>query len=219
MKKLVAKIDVKYLLTAFYFVFYLLGFFLIEHVLHPHHYHILTTPLDYQIPFCEWMIFFYFAWFPYMAFTYLFTYLFDKKSYLKLITFTFSGMTIFLLVSAIYPNALDIRPAHLANRNIACYLTNFIYFMDTPTNVLPSIHVYNSLGFALALGHSHLVGKKKKIFSYILCLMICICVFFVKQHGIIDVLLAILMAIVFYIIVYRKDFYFFKKDYHQRYEH
>ena len=214
-----AYIDIKYLLCALYLVVYLSGFFVIEHVLKPTHYHILTTPVDYQIPFCEWIIFFYYAWFPYMAFSYLYTFLFDQKNYLKLITFTFSGMTIFLIVSAVYPNMLDLRPAHLPNRNIACILTNFIYFMDTPTNVLPSIHVYNSIGFALALSHSDHLTHKQKIFSNLLCFMICICVFFVKQHGIIDVLLAILMAHVFYIIVYRQDLYIFKKDYHNRYKH
>lgn len=46
-----AHIDIKYLLCALYLVVYLLGFFVIEHVLKPTHYHILTTPLDYQIPF------------------------------------------------------------------------------------------------------------------------------------------------------------------------
>jgi membrane-associated phospholipid phosphatase len=214
--KLAGRIDLKYLFCALYLIFYLLGFYVIEHVLKPSHYHVLSTPLDHMIPFCEWMIFFYYAWFPFMAIAYIYTYICEKKEYLRLITFTFVGMTIFVFVSALYPNTLDIRPTHLDNSNIARVLTNFIYYMDTPTNVLPSIHVYNSIGFALAFCHCH-VSLRKKQFSLFLCIMICISVFFVKQHGIIDVLAAILMAYIMYVIVYKKEHYFFKEDYIKRY--
>ena len=213
---LAGRVDKKYLACALYLVFYLLGFFIIEHVLVPSHYHVISTPLDHEIPFCEWMIFFYYAWFPYMAIAYLYTFFFEKKEYLRLITFTFVGMTIFVIVSAIYPNTLDIRPAHLDNSNIARILTNFIYYMDTPTNVLPSIHVYNSIGFALAFEACH-IKQGKKNFSLFLCIMITISVFFVKQHGIIDVLAAFLMTFIMYEIVYKRDHYFFKKDYAKRY--
>lgn len=72
------------------------------------------------------------------------------------------GMTVFLLVSWIYPNGLDIRPDSFADNNIFTQLTRFVYSVDTSTNVLPSIHVYNSVGIYLAVRDSeNLAGKKE----------------------------------------------------------
>lgn len=54
-------------------------------------------------------------------------------------------MTIFIVVSVIYPNGLDIRPKQLGHSNIALILVDLLYKIDTPTNVLPSIHIFNLL--------------------------------------------------------------------------
>lgn len=219
MKKYHLIFDKKYFCCAAYLIFYLGAFALIDHFFSPSHYHILTTPLDYMIPFNEWFIFFYYMWFPLMAFSYLFTFFKDQKEYLRLCTFTFTGMTIFIIVSIVYPNGLDLRPAHLANTNIARVLCNLIWSMDSPTNVLPSIHVFNSVGFAIALNKTDHLKKKYKRIASILSALIVICVMPVKQHGIVDVCTALLLALIMYYIVYVKNIYIFKKDYHRRYEH
>lgn len=213
------KFDIKYFATASYLVFYLIAFAMIDRFFAPKHYHILTTPLDYMIPFNEWFIFFYYTWFPLMAFSYIYTFLKDQKEYLRLITFTFTGMTLFIIVSIIYPNGLDLRPAHLANTNIARVLCNLIYSADSPTNVLPSIHVFNSVGFAIALNKTKYLKKRSKKIATFLSVMIIICVMPVKQHGIIDIASALILSVIMYYIVYVKDVYLFKKDYRKRYEH
>ena len=64
------------------------------------------------------------------------------------------GMTLFLVVSAIYPNGLNLRPVTFERDNIFIRLVQFVYKNDTPTNVLPSIHVYNSLAAFMAIKRS-----------------------------------------------------------------
>lgn len=54
-------------------------------------------------------------------------------------------MTIFLIVSYAYPNAQHLRPVEFPRDNIFTDVVRWLYKTDTPTNILPSIHVFNSL--------------------------------------------------------------------------
>ena len=68
-------------------------------------------------------------------------------------------MTLFLIVSYVYPNGLNIRPVEFANDNIFTDVVQLLYRHDTPTNVLPSIHVFNSLCIHLALANSKMLRQ------------------------------------------------------------
>ena len=79
--------------------------------------------------------------------------------------------------------------------------------MDTPTNLWPSIHVYNSIGAHLAVVHSQKLAKNKAILSgsFILCVSIVLSTVFIKQHSMFDVLTAFVMAATMYVVVYQAD--------------
>ena len=114
------------------------------------------------------------------------------------------GMTLFLVVSAIYPNGLNLRPVTFPRENIFTDLVRMIYSMDTPTNVLPSIHVYNSIGAMAAIAHSTSLKKHRgvQISSYVLGILIIFSTVFLKQHSITDVIAALAMACMIYPFVY-----------------
>lgn len=82
-----------------------------------------------------------------------------------------------------------------------------LYRTDTPTNLWPSIHVYNSLGAHFAIIRSKCFEKKKgiRIGSLILASSIIMETMFIKQHSVFDVLTAFVMAAVMYTLVYRYD--------------
>ena len=68
---------------------------------------------DDMIPFCETFIIPYLLWFPYVVMTVVY-FLFrnkNKKEYFQLIFNLMMGMTVFLVVSYIYPNVQYLRPA------------------------------------------------------------------------------------------------------------
>jgi len=205
------KYHLKYWWTLLYFVVYLLGFFLIERltgtVVHD-----LTTSFDRHVPFISHFIYFYYLWFPFIFYTFVRLFFDYKEDYLKMITFLYTGMTLFVLVSAIYPNGLSIRPVLVHPKNISEYLVSLIYMADTPTNVLPSIHVYNSIGMAIAIYSVKTLPVYERVGSLFLGIMITISTVFVKQHGIIDVLSALILAYIMYVIVYKKEFYFLKRN-------
>ena len=66
------------------------------------------------------------------------------KEYYQLMITLGIGMTLFLVISLVFPNGQDLRPV-LSGNSIFIQAVQFIYHTDTPTNVLPSIHVFNSL--------------------------------------------------------------------------
>lgn len=171
------------------------------------HYKIIHVALDDHIPFCEVFVIPYILWFTYVAAVVLYFFLKDKDDYFRTCTFLFTGMTVFLLVSTLWPNGHHLRPYIMPRDNIFTQLVSFIYQADTPTNLWPSIHVYNSLGCHIAVMKSkRLAGKKGIHFaSFILCTSIIMSTMFIKQHSVFDVTTAFIMAAVMYGIVYGSD--------------
>ena len=115
-------------------------------------------------------------------------------------------MTICLIIYTIWPNGQNLRVDldNLGRSNIFTYIVSIIYKTDTPTNVFPSIHVYNSIGASIAIRKSEKLRKIKWIqwSSIILTILISLSTVFLKQHSILDGLSAIILSIIMYIVVY-----------------
>ncbi|MBQ6104855.1 MAG: phosphatase PAP2 family protein [Lachnospiraceae bacterium] len=170
--------------------------------------HLIGIPLDHKIPFIEWFFFPYYIWFPFIAAVVVRLFFKDKVTFLKTAGFLYFGMTLFLIVNVVYPNRLDIRPTEFTRDNIAIRLAQAMYEGDTPTNVLPSIHVYNSLGVLLGVWTTKKDMKHKAIKwgVTILSIVISCSTVFVKQHSVIDVAAAFILAVPAY-------WFFFKGAY------
>ncbi len=171
--------------------------------------HIISAPLNDVIPFCEYFVVPYVFWFVYMFVAILF-FIFinpDKREYYQMFFSLASGMTLFLIVSYVYPNGLNIRPVEFANDNIFTDVVQLLYRHDTPTNVLPSIHVFNSLCIHLALANSKMLRQDRwlKWASLILTLAIIASTLFLKQHSLIDVITGIILCMITYFIFYKSS--------------
>ena len=82
------------------------------------HYKLIHVALDDYIPFCEVFIIPYLLWFVYVAVTVAFLFFKYKDDYFKCCTFLFTGMTVFLLVSTLFPNGHHLRPFIMPRDNI-----------------------------------------------------------------------------------------------------
>lgn len=162
---------------------------------------------DDVIPFCEIFVVPYFLWFAYVSIIVVYLFFKGKQDYYRVCTFLFTGMTVFLIVSTLWPNGHHLRPAVMPRDNIFTALVSYLYKIDTPTNLWPSIHVYNSLGAHFAIIKNSKLGQKPVIHagSLILCISIILSTMFIKQHSVFDVLTAFIMAAVMYIVVYGFD--------------
>lgn len=189
---------------AVYAVFYLAAFFYLEQ--RPGAVHEINFGLDKYIPFCELFVVPYFLWFAYVALTVVFLCIRDKEESDRLVAFLIAGMTIFIIISAVFPNGHHLRPTTFARENIFVDMVRSLYAMDTPTNVLPSIHVYNSIAIMIAVwrskcfvGHRIIKGGMLALGVSIICSTVLI-----KQHSMLDVLLAFLLSAIMYSVCYRK---------------
>lgn len=193
------------LIPIVYGIFYMICFVYLEQ--RPvQQYHIIHTALDNGIPFCEFFIVPYYLWFAYVgisvvAFVFLDK---EKQDFWKLCITLGTGMTLFLVISYFYPNTLQLRPETFARDNIFVTLAKGIYTADTPTNVFPSIHCYNSMAVNAAICHSRIMNQHRGVVaaSKILCISIILSTVFVKQHSIIDVIGAFILFVLLYIPLY-----------------
>ncbi len=189
-----------------YILVYLPWFFLLErHV--TTHYHVIQTKLDEWIPFNEFFIIPYLMWFAFIAAAFLYFFFKDVPGFYKMAKFMFTGMTVFLIISTIFPNGQDLRPAVFARDNIFVDMVRVLYRADTCTNVFPSLHVFNSLGVCIAVRESRELKKHPCVCwgAYVLAGLIILATMFLKQHSILDVIGAGVMACVLYQFVYAAE--------------
>ncbi len=170
-------------------------------------YWVIHVALDDYIPFWEGFVIPYLLWFLYVSAAVVYLFFKDKDDYYRTCIFLFTGMTIFLTISTLFPNGHHLRPAVLPRDNIFTMMVSHLYKADTPTNLWPSIHVYNSLGAHFAImKNNKLSGKRPvRVLSLLLCISIILSTMFIKQHSVFDVVTAFIMAAVMYGIVYKYD--------------
>ena len=122
-------------------------------------------------------------------------------------TFLFTGMTIFLIISTIYPNGHHLRPLEFERENIFTQLCSWLYQTDTATNLFPSIHVYNSVGVHLAIEKSEKTKHNPllRMASGILTISIILATVFLKQHSVFDVITGLFTCLLVYQFVYAKN--------------
>ena len=192
--------------TTSYMPFYLICFMILENTQN-RPYHIISFPLDRAIPFCEYFVIPYFLWFIYIAVVFIWLFFKDRRNYYRYIIFLYTGMTIFLIASAIYPNGHLLRPTEFERNNIFVKMVCSLYQIDTSTNILPSIHVFNSIATHIAIINSPgLIRNKWTVHgSRFLCMSIILSTLFLKQHSCIDVAFGIVLSIILHNLIYEPN--------------
>lgn len=170
-----------------------------------HEYFIIQSPLDSYIPFLEIFVIPYLFWFAFMVIGVMYFFFTNRREFYQVTGFLIIGMTIFLIICTVFPNGLHLRPTVFPRDNIFTDMVrNIVYANDTSTNVLPSIHVFNSLGISIAVARSEALRKKPvvQVITHILTLLIIMSTVCLKQHSITDVAAALVMAVIIYPFVY-----------------
>lgn len=194
----------KHAWVALYGLIYLPWFLYLESTVTTE-YNVIYSPIDDLIPFCEYFIIPYYLWFLFIAITCVYFFFTSTKDYYKYTLFLIIGMTLFLIISTVYPNGHNLRPSVYPNDTFLTQVVIHLHSIDTPTNILPSIHVYNSLAAYAAIYNSPL--RKRKLInlsSLILTVLIIMSTVFLKQHSIHDITAAFVIAVPTYYFIYMK---------------
>lgn len=197
------KINYRKFLLVLYMFLYFITFHFLEARQVP--YFVISTKFDHMIPFCEYFVIPYDLWFFYMTYGIVLT-IFQKKGqhFYRMGLMLFIGMNAFLIISFLFPNGQDLRPQVMPRDNAFTHMVLALYRTDTPTNVFPSIHVFNSIAITVALDHLPVIRRhfKARAMHWILMVLIIISTMFIKQHSIIDVFGAITLFLVLYPFIY-----------------
>lgn len=171
---------------------------------------IIEVSWDNRIPFCEYFIIPYLLWFPFIAGCVLYFCLAKdrEEEYHRLIRSLITGMIIFVLCSLLYPNGQDLRPI-LTGENIFEKMVILLYRMDTPTNIFPSLHVFNSLVCCIAVCRIRTLKYTALIHgaTILLSVSIVLSTVFLKQHSVLDVLFALLLNAFCYWHYYESEYF------------
>ena len=167
---------------------------------------ITTIPFDYRIPFIPGFIFGYISWFFFMAISLIYVLFFDSERFYPYALYVISMFLSTYIFCLIVPNGLDLRPTNykdLIDNNFIESLYNWLWKTDTPTNVLPSVHVIGSMGVAFLFTTSKKFSPKVKpiiiTVSWIWTAIIIASTIFTRQHSVLDVIITIIeVLIVFY---------------------
>lgn len=191
------------LLLILYVIIYWIWFWHLEATITDPKY-IIHMRIDDYIPFWEVFVIPYCMWFGYITAVILYLLFADKREYYRACLFLFTGMTIFLIISTLWPNGHQLRLDVMPRDNLFTHIVASLWRTDTPNNLWPSIHVYNSLGAHFAVLHCKKLNSRKWIrrSSFILCWSIILSTVFIKQHSMFDVITAFGMAAIFYWGVY-----------------
>ena len=187
----------------FYMLFYMFWFRILEET-RRNHYYVVEMAVDRKIPFLEGFVVPYFSWFVYVAFWCVILYYCDRESYDRASTYLMIGMTIFLLVSAFLPTRQNLRLTVMPRNNVFTRMVEALWRADTPTNVSPSIHVFNTAALLLTVMKSASPVLKRtavRIADLVWSVLICLSTMFIKQHSLFDVIMAILMVAVLAVLV------------------
>lgn len=173
-------------------------------------YHVIHVALDDMIPFVEYFIVPYLLWFAYVAAVFIYLFFKNKREFYQYCIFLFTGMTLFLIISTVYPNGHLLRPADFPRHNLFTLAVQILYQADTATNIFPSIHVFNSIAAHRAVMNNRKLGSSRffRYGSLVLMISIILSTMFLKQHSVLDVVAGIALGMMMNQLVYHTDYAF-----------
>ena len=169
-------------------------------------YHLIHCGLDDKIPFCEYFIIPYFFWFAFIAIACVYFFFKSQEECVRMGLYLIIGMSTAIIIYFVFPNGLgSIRPTEFPRDNFCTDMVKFLYKSDTSTNVLPSLHVFNTLVVVIAVFKSKTFKRPKlmRTIVSVIAVFICLSTVFLKQHSVYDLLAAVALILILYPLIYK----------------
>lgn len=165
----------------------------------------LTSDLDRAVPFVPQWILIYLGCFLFWAINYILIAREGKEKWFRFAAADMISRLCCGLIFILLPTQ-NIRPEVIGN-DFCSMLVRFVYLVDMPVNLFPSIHCLVSWFCFIGLRGSRKIPKWYQAFSMIFALLVCASTQFTKQHYLIDIAAALIIAEVCYFITTHTDFY------------
>ncbi|MDR6553510.1 phosphatase PAP2 family protein [Paenibacillus qinlingensis] len=152
----------------------------------------LMTDLDRQIPFIKGFVVPYLGWYGFLAVGFLYLAYRDRSNYFQTLVEFIIGLLLCYGVYAIYQTTVP-RP-DLAGSDWLLRTVQWVYSSDEPFNCFPSTHVLTAYLMMRAYLRSVPIAIRYKIITAGTAVLIIASTLFVKQHVIMDIVGAVLVA-------------------------
>ncbi|WP_189010927.1 phosphatase PAP2 family protein [Paenibacillus marchantiophytorum] len=152
----------------------------------------LVTDLDRQIPFIKGFIVPYLSWYGFLLIGFLYLAHKDRRNYYFTILEMVMGLLLCYGVYAIYQTTVP-RP-ELTETDWLLRMVEWVYRSDQPFNCFPSTHVLTSYVLMRAYLRTNRVAIGYKIAISSMSLLIIVSTQFVKQHVLLDIVGAVVVA-------------------------
>lgn len=166
---------------------------------------VVHSRLDDLIPFCEWFVIPYVAWYGLIVFSLIWFALYNVKGFCALQTYIIVTQVVAMAIYILLPTRQELRPVVFPRENILVDLVAALYRLDTSTNVCPSLHVAYSLGIASVWLREKTVHRGWRLLILAAVVLICLSTMFIKQHSAVDVFAALPVCVLAeWVAFYRK---------------
>ena len=155
----------------------------------------VSCSLDYKIPFLEIFVIPYVGWYFLIAFSLLYFALYNVENFKRLQIFIIVTQIAAMVIYIIFPNFQPLRPDVYPRDNFLTDIVALLQTADTNSNVCPSLHVAYSIGIASIWLKEKDAKWWVKTLIVIFCILVCLSTAFIKQHSVIDGLVAIPVCI------------------------
>lgn len=148
--------------------------------------------LDSKIPFMPSFILIYFGCYLFWTVNYCLIARMDAEHCFRFFTADLCAKLICFLFFILLPTT-NIRP-ELTNQDIWIKLVRFLYRIDEPTNLFPSIHCLTSWFCYIGIRNTRTIPRWYQHLSLVMALAVFVSTLALRQHVLIDVLGGVLLA-------------------------
>lgn len=155
--------------------------------------HLIDLPIDAYIPFIPAFILPYVLCYAHWVINIIMSVHTGEERFRKFSTALMLSQIICGILFLVVPTTI-VRPDVSMYNGIVGVLLKFIYGMDAPVNLFPSMHCLLSWFSWIAVRDCENVSKWYKVFSLIFAIIVCISTVTVKQHFFIDIIGGVVIA-------------------------
>lgn len=165
----------------------------------------LTLPADTAIPFMPGWSFVYLGCFLFWAVNYILITRQEKEKWFQFATGDYLSRLICGIFFVLLPTT-NVRPEVMGN-GAAEHIIQFVYWIDAPTNLFPSIHCLVSWMCFIGIRGKSYIPKWYRAFSCLFAIAVFASTLFTKQHFVVDVIAGVILAEICYYVGCHTKFY------------
>lgn len=169
------------------------------------HAHDLTTAFDRAVPLIPWFIYIYLGSYAFWIINYLLASKAGRKHFYAVTACALLCYLVCAVIFIVFPTTYE-RPELIAH-TFSEKLINYVFSVDTPVNLFPSMHCLLSWICYICVRGKKQISAAYRVFSLIFAILVCVSTQVVKQHYVVDIFGGILIAELMWLIVKKARLY------------